>query len=371
MSTTVYTKDPVDYSRSPLFFGPGINIQRYDSPRYPIFEKLAKQQLGYFWTPDEVALTKDRADYLRIPENQKRIFTLNLKYQILLDSVQGRSPGLVFLPFVTCPELEQNIILWESFEMIHSRSYSHIIKNLYPNPNEIFDDVILDSYIQSRATSVVQRYDDFYHAGIRHRNSLLDSPKKKAPIDLKRKLYLAMMSVYILESIRFYVSFACTFAFGENKLMEGSSKIVKLIVRDENVHVALTQSMLKLFRTGKEGDEWARIAQESKPECVKMFKDAMAQEKEWAGYLFRDGSMLGLNERILCSYLEHLTHRRMKAIDLTPDFRSVPNPLTWMNNWVGNSKNVQNAPQETELESYIVGNTNREIDFETLTDMTL
>lgn len=371
MQNTVFVKDQIDYRKEPLFFGSGMNIQRFDSPKYPIFEKLAKQMLGYFWTPEEVGLSKDRSDYQRIPEEQKRIFTSNLSYQILLDSVQGRSVALAFMPFVSNPELEQCLNIWETFELIHSRSYSYIIKNLYAHPDEIFNNVVTNEYIQSRAESVTTAYDSFINTGVEYRHALLSDPSLPAPYELKRKLYIALIGVYILEAIRFYVSFACTFAFAENKLMEGSAKIVKLIARDENIHVALVQNMLKLFRSGAEGEEWAQIAEECTEEAEAMFAEGIEEEKRWARYLFRDGSMIGLNEKVLDSYLEHLGAKRCRAIGLKSPYKRTVNPLGWMSTWVGGARAVQNAPQETVVDNYVVGNTNNNIDYSKFSDFKL
>ena len=236
MAKSVFNKDKnLDQMKQPMFFGDDLQVQQYSDMKYPIFDKLNQQQLGYFWRPEEISLQKDRNDYQDLSEQQKFIFTSNLKYQTMLDSVQGRGPCLAFLPFVTNPELEGCIVTWDFMETIHSRSYTHIIKNLYANPNEVFDTILEDDRIEKRAESVTKTYDDLINLGYQwHLN------KDKVDLqELKKKMYLAMVSVNILEGLRFYVSFACSFAFGELKLLEGSAKIISFIARDESQHLEM------------------------------------------------------------------------------------------------------------------------------------
>ena len=261
----------VDFTKQPMFFGEDLQIQRYDDMKYPIFDKLNQQQLGYFWRPEEISLQKDRNDYAQLSEQQKFIFTANLKYQTMLDSVQGRGPCLAFLPFVSLPEIEGCIVTWDFIETIHSRSYTYIIKNLYSQPGEVFDTIIQDEKIEKRAESVTKTYDDLIKMGYQ---CTIDKSKVDM-YELKKKLYLAMVSVNILEGLRFYVSFACSWAFAELKKMEGNAKIIKLIARDENLHLASTQMMLKLLR--KEDPDFEQIAKETEEECIQMFVDAVDQ----------------------------------------------------------------------------------------------
>ena len=365
---TVFNQNEVDAKTQPMFFGKPLGIQRYDTFKYPIFEKLTQQQLGYFWKPEEISLQKDRSDYQKLRPEQKHIFTSNLKYQILLDSVQGRGPGMAFAPYCSLPELEGCLKAWEFMEMIHSRSYTHIIKNLYPDPSEVFDTILTDEKILERAKTVTSAYNEFINAAHEYDNgNTWQHANEDVPTalinryDLKRKLYRAMANVNILEGIRFYVSFACSFAFGELKQMEASAKIISLIARDESQHLVISQNILKNWRNGDDPD-MIKIAEEQKPWLIETFKLAVDQEKAWAEYLFKDGSMIGLNEKLLGNYVEWIANRRMKAVGLDPiyDIPAKNNPLPWTEHWL-NSKSVQVAPQETEITSYIVGNVNQDM----------
>ena len=225
--TKVFNRKSVDWTKQPMFFGDEPNTQRFDQQKYPVFEKLNQQQLGFFWRPEEVYLQKDRNDYNLLSDEQKHIFTSNLKYQTLLDSVQGRGPCLAFLPFCSLPELESMLVAWDFSETIHSRSYTYIMKNVYSNPTEVLDTIVKTPQIMKRAETVTEAYDKFIEYS--HKYHLMGEGERK---ELKRLLYLTLVNVNILEGIRFYVSFACSFAFGELKLMEGSAKIISLIARD-------------------------------------------------------------------------------------------------------------------------------------------
>ena len=365
---TVFNKSHVDTKSQPMFFGAPLGVQRYDEYKYPVFDKLTTQMLGYFWRPEEVSLQKDRADYQSLRPEQKHIFTSNLKYQILLDSVQGRGPGMAFAPYCALPELEGAMNVWQFMEMIHSRSYTYIIKNVYPNPAEVFDTILDDEKILKRANSVTASYDDFindaqeYGQGRMWEKDWKDSPSSQWTIhELKRKLYRAVANVNILEGIRFYVSFACSFAFGELKLMEGSAKIISLISRDENQHLVLTQNILKNWMNGDD-PEMKQIADEERNNVIGMFKNAVEEEKEWAEYLFSGGSMIGLNDKLLNQYVEWIANKRMKALGIDPIYDQPlrNNPLPWTQHWIS-SKGLQVAPQETEVESYVVGGIKQDI----------
>ena len=366
---TVFNSNVVETKKQPMFFGAPLGVQRYDEFKYPVFEKLTQQQLGYFWRPEEVSLQKDRADYQELRPEQKHIFTSNLKYQILLDSVQGRAPGMAFSPYCSLPELEACMSVWGFMEMIHSRSYTYIIKNVYPDPSEVFDTILNDTKILQRANSVTRAYDEFinyaqvYGQSNNWRPDWRGSPSTEWTIyDLKKTLYRAVANVNILEGIRFYVSFACSFAFGELKLMEGSAKIISLIARDENQHLVLTQQILKNWASGVDDPDMKKIAREEKKNVVEMFKNAVEEEKEWAEYLFKDGTMIGLNDKLLHQYVEWIANKRMKALGLDPiyDIPLKNNPLPWTQHWIS-SKGLQVAPQETEVESYVVGGIKQDV----------
>ena len=359
---TVFNKEEVETKKQPMFFGKPLGVQRYDSFKYPVFDRLTTQMLGYFWRPEEVSLQKDRSDYQSLRPEQKHIFTSNLKYQILLDSVQGRGPGMAFAPYCALPELESAMNVWQFMEMIHSKSYTYIIKNVYPDPSEVFDTILNDERILDRAKSVTRAYDEFINEAHQWDQSNLwkdgwenSQAKDFALHELKRKLYRAVANVNILEGIRFYVSFACSFAFGELKLMEGSAKIISLISRDENQHLVLTQNIMKNWMNGDD-PEMQEIAKEERNNVIAMFKNAVEEEKEWAEYLFSGGSMIGLNNKLLNQYVEWIANKRMKALGIDPVYDQPlrNNPLPWTQHWIS-SKGLQVAPQETEVESYVVG----------------
>mgnify|MGYP000263460454 CR=1 FL=1 len=349
----------LDATKQQMFFGPDLAVQRYDTFKYPVFDRLAQQQLGFFWRPEEVSLQKDRNDFNELTPEQKFIFTSNLKYQTMLDSVQGRAPAEAFGPIVSLPELENWIETWSFSETIHSRSYTHIIRAIMNEPGVVFDEIMKTDEIIQRATSVSEHYDElikYSQAYLLHGEGKHEFNNEKLDVSLyglKRLLYLTIMSVNILEAIRFYVSFACSFAFAERKVMEGNAKIIKLIARDEALHLTGTQHMINLMKDGKDDPDMKKIAKECKSEVIQMFKDAARQEKEWAEYLFRDGSMIGLNAEILKQYLEYITNVRMSALNMKPIFKQNTNPLPWLNHWL-DSDNVQVAPQETEITSYLV-----------------
>ena len=365
---TVFNTDKVDTTKGQMFFGPPLGVQRYDKFKYPIFDKLTKNQLGFFWRPEEVSLQNDRSDYQKLNATQKHIFTSNLKYQILLDSVQGRAPGMAFAPYCSLPELEGCMNIWQTMEMIHSRSYTHIIKNVYPDPSEVFDTILDDDKILQRAQSVTRAYDDFINDAHRYDTSNWWRPDwQGSPTveyeknSLKRKLYRAVANVYILEGIRFYVSFACSFAFGELKLLEGSAKIIGLIARDESQHMTVSQNILNKWKLGDD-PEMVTIAQEEEQNVYNMFKESVEEEKSWAEYLFKDGSIIGLNEKLLQNYVEWTANRRLKSIGLKPiyDNPMSNNPLPWTQHWLS-SKGMQVAPQETEVESYLIGSIKQDV----------
>lgn len=366
MSYETFRKEQNDPLKEPIFFGNSVNVARFDQQKHSIFEKLTEKQISFFWRPEEVDLSKDRIDFQKLSEPEKHIFTSNLKYQTLLDSVQGRSPSIAFLPICSLSEFELWIDSWVFFESIHSRSYTHIMRNVYNDPSPIFDDITLNPQIIKRAVDVSKYYDDLIFATQVWQTQgegtfILDNVSHNITLrELKKKLYLCMQSVNALEAIRFYVSFACTFAFSERQLMEGSGKILRLIARDENLHLTSTQHVINLWRSGKDDPEMAEIAKELEEEATQIFLSAVEQEKEWADYLFKDGSMIGLNAEILKQYVDYIANQRMSAIGLGSPFEVTSNPIPWINNYLS-SDNVQVAPQETEISSYLVGQIDSEV----------
>lgn len=367
MLYSTFNETPNNALLEPMFFGQSVNVARYDQQKFEVFEKLIEKQLSFFWRPEEVDVSQDRIDYANLPEHEKHIFISNLKYQTLLDSIQGRSPNVALLPIVSLPELETWIETWSFSETIHSRSYTHIIRNIVNDPSVVFDGIVTNEHILERARDISKYYDDLIRSVALYQllgegtHTVNDKVEVVSLRELKKKLYLCLMSVNILEAIRFYVSFACSFAFAERKLMEGNAKIIKLIARDEALHLVSTQHMLNIMRNGQDDPEMVEIAKELEQECYEMFKDSAEQEKEWAGYLFKDGSMIGLNRDILCKYVEYITNSRMAAVGLKPAFEGAnQNPIPWINAWLS-SDNVQVAPQEVEISSYLIGQIDAEI----------
>jgi ribonucleoside-diphosphate reductase beta chain len=349
-------------------------LQRFETLKYRQFDKLTDKQLGFFWRPEEVDVQRDSKDFKELTPFEQHIFTSNLKRQILLDSVQGRSPNLAFLPLASIPELETWIETWAFNETIHSRSYTHIIRNVYSDPSKIFDELLDIDEIVACARDISKYYDDVIEASQWYQ--LLGAGRhvvngKEVVVDLydlKKKLWLAINSANALEGIRFYVSFACSWAFAELKKMEGNAKIIKLICRDENVHLGATQTLIKILP--QDDPDYAQIRRETRDECTAMFLNAAAQEKDWAKYLFKDGSMIGLNEQLLAQYVDWLTCKRMTAIGLDCGIKPGSNPLPWTQKWIAGA-DVQVAPQETEITTYVIGGTKQDVTTDTFKGFSL
>jgi len=372
MTYTTFNQTPNNALLEPMFLGNSVNVSRYDQQRYIAFEKLIEKQLSFFWRPEEVDVSKDRADWQGLTDSEKHIFISNLKYQTLLDSMAARSVNAVLLPLVSLPEVETWVETWAFSETIHSRSYTHILRNLFTNPGEIFDDIIVNPAILKRATSIAKYFDDvilttqllqsqgegtYEVEGANSEKRMVEVSTRK----LKERLYLAVCSVNALEAIRFYVSFACSFAFAERELLEGNAKIIKLIARDEALHLTGTQHILNNWKSGKDDPEMKIISEELRDEGLQIFLDVVEQEKEWAQYLFKDGSMIGLNADILNQYIEYISNQRLTAIGFDAPYDIKSNPLPWMNAYLV-SDNVQVAPQETEISSYLVGQVDSSVD---------
>lgn len=363
------------HTKRKMFFDESVDIQRYDIHKYKQFDKLTETQIGFFWVPQEVDLMADVKDFKNLSDNDKHIFTSNLKRQILLDSVQGRSPNLTFLPIVSIPEIETWIETWSFFETIHSRSYTHIIRNVYSNPSEVFDEMMSIKEIVSCAESISENYDKLIEMISWYK--LLGEGKhrvngKELVVDLyqiKKQFWLTLMSINILEGVRFYVSFACSWAFGEIKKMEGNAKIIKFIARDENVHLAFTQQALKLLP--QDDADFVKIAKECEQQSIDMYIAAINQEKSWADYLFKNGSMIGLNAELLKQYVDWIAAKRMQAVGLKAPYQApTSNPLPWTQKWIAGSE-VQDAPQEVSITSYIVGGVKQDIDDSVLASLKL
>lgn len=347
--------DKIDNMKSKMFLDDSgtVSIARYDRVKYKVFDRLTEQQLGYFWRPQEIELSKDSKDFRQLTPNEQHIFTSNIKRQIVLDSVQGRAPSIAFLPICSLPELENWIQTWVFSETIHSRSYSHLIRNVYTNPSKVFDEIMDIVEIVDCAKDISKYYDDLIHC-----NNAATSKDPVPMMEHKKSLWLALNAVNALEGIRFYVSFACSWAFAELKKMEGNAKIIKFIARDEGLHLASTQTMLKLLP--KEDPDFVQIKEDCEQEVYDMFKSVIDQEKKWSEYLFKDGSLIGLNVELLNDYVEYIANSRMESIGLKPFFKNRPNPLPWTQKWIS-GKETQVAPQEAELTTYTIGEVKMDI----------
>lgn len=377
MSNSVFdSHNRANHTEALAFLDPngGVTTQRYETMKYRSIDKLTDKQLGFFWRPEEVDLTKDTKDFKNLSADEKKIFTDVLSRAVLLDSVQGRSPTLAFLPIVSLPEIEAWIQAWAFSEMIHSRSYTHIIRNVYSNPSEVFDVIMDNQEIVDCADDITKNYDElidlsrwFLLLGEGHHTV----NGKTVSIDLyeiKKALYKTIMSVNILEGVRFYSAFATIWAFAENKKMEGSAKILKLICRDENLHLASTQSLLKLLP--KDDPDYAKIAVEEREACVKLFVDAAEQEKKWARYVFENRALIGLNANLLCEYVEWTTNKRMTAVGLPTHYKTGSNPLPWTQKWIAGSE-VQMAPQQVQIAMYTIGSVNQDVTTDTFKGFSL
>jgi len=348
----------------------GPKIARYDQIKYPRIERMLRSQIGFYWVPEEIDLTQDRNDFRRLSESDQHIFTSNLYRQIVLDTEQSKSPSTAFLPLATLPEVEAFIEAWSFFESIHNRSYSHIIRNIYSNPSEVFDKVLDIDEVVDCAESISYYYNELERHNVEWaRTGIVTYEHKKA-------IWRALVAVNALEGLRFYVSFACSWNFAQLKKMMGNANIIRLICRDENVHLMFTQYLLNVLP--RDDKDFAKIRDELEGECVSIYQDVVEQEKQWAGYLFKHGSMIGLNERIACQYIEWLCNKRMPAINLRSPYKgkdgATSNPLPWTEQWIS-SKDVQNANQENENTSYVIGglkpdsnkvNVEKDFDFERL-----
>ena len=368
MKYSTFNRTPNDALLEPMFFGQNVNVSRFDQQKYTFFEKLTERQLSFFWRPEEIDATQMMSEFNTLTENEQHIFISNLKYQTLLDSVQGRSPNVALLPIVSLPELETWVETWSFFETIHSRSYTHIIRNSFTNPAEVLDDIVRNNHIIARAKDIARYYDDLIiktqlYQSQGEGNYKIEGQDVKVNIrELKKSLWLCMNSIYALEAIRFYVSFACSFAFGERELLDANARIIKLISRDEALHMSGTQFIINTWKKGIDDPEMGEIVEEMKEEGRQIFLDTMRQEIEWAEYLFEKGSMLGLNKEILTDYLKYISAQRLDGAGFKVDFdHPTSNPIPWINNWL-NSDNVQVAPQEVELTSYLVGQVDSNVD---------
>lgn len=365
MSLTVYNRNNFDFTREYMFMGEKLNVARFDKQRYPLFENINRRMISLYWVPEEISMMEDIRDWNdNMSEGEKHIFTANLKYQTFLDSVQGRSPTQVLLPMASLPEIEGCIETWSFFETIHSRSYSHIIRNVYTDPSVVFDGIMVTPEILKRAETVTSAYEELYNAYMKFE---LGADTTITRRQIKEKLHDCMVAVNVLESVRFYASFACTLAFHKQNKMRGTGNIITLIARDEAEHVNLTRQIYRHWLLGQDDPEMKAICLERKHVVERLFEEAREQEKEWVEYLFQKGSMRGLNDKILVQYLDYITERAMKGMSLDVQLKT-QHPIPWIEDYFSSSGR-QNAPQETENTAYLVGAVNSDLDDDDFSDI--
>lgn len=349
-----------------IFFDGEVPISRFDRVKYNWMRKLTKKQMGFFWQPEEVELSRDAKDFKTLTPAEQHIFTSNLKRQILLDSVQGSAPSEAFGPIASLPEFRNFLKCWEFFEEdIHAWSYQYIIENLYPDASVVFDTIDTIPEIKSCRKDIQKYYDALIECNnnvAQQDDYYLDS------LEHQKALWLALHAVNALEGVRFYVSFACSWAFAELKKMEGNAKIIKFIARDENIHLAFTQQLIRALP--KSDPDFVKIAEECKEECENIFKEVAQQEKDWAKYLFKDGPMLGLNAELLSDFVDHRSWKCANAIGVHYEPKSRENTLPWTAKWIGGSE-VQVAPQETQQTQYTIGGIENDITEGTFKDFIL
>jgi ribonucleoside-diphosphate reductase beta chain len=330
-----------------------VTIQRFEEVKYKKIADFETTARGFFWVPEEVSLTKDANDFKEASDAVKHIFTSNLLRQTALDSLQGRAPSQVFTPVVSLPELEALIYNWSFFETnIHSRSYSHIIRNIYNVPKDVFNTIHDTQEIVSMASSVGKYYDDL------HRLNCLKEiadPTKEAvlePVHIKA-IYMALHASYALEAFRFMVSFATSLAMVENKIFIGNGNIISLILQDELLHKGWTAYLIN--QVVKEDNRFAAIKQECEQEVYQLYMDVIREEKEWAEYLFKFGPVIGLNTNILCDFVDYTAKGALSEIGIKYQ-ASAPKstPIPWFNKHSDTSKK-QTALQENESTNYVIG----------------
>lgn len=362
---TVFNRDAsYDYAQQPMFFGESTSIARYESPKHPSIENLTVQALSFYWRPEEINLTTDSSQFKKLHPRDQRTFTLNLLYQAIMDTVQGSAPSEILGPICSDIGLDTWIQTWTFFETIHSRSYTHIIRNLYNNPTEIFDSVVLDDQIMARAASICKYYDELEIKWTLYSADKIRSIATEEQLyELKKAFYLCLHTINALEAIRFFVSFINTFNFFETqKVMEGNSKIMTFIARDENLHHQGTRYMIKRLQSGEEGPEWIKIAEECRDEATNIFLATNEQEKEWCKYVYQSGAPQGLSVGLVSDYIDYATVPRMNELGLDSSSIVAPkrNPFPWLTKFL-KSNTVQAAPQEVEIGSYLVSQIDNDI----------
>ena len=369
MSKAQYNlKTKTDYLNRKMFLDPAgpVTIQRFEEVKYNKLQKFEQEARGFFWVPEEISLTKDSQDFKDASDTVKHIFTSNLLRQTALDSLQGRGPTQVFTPVCSIPELESLMYNWGFFETnIHSRSYSHIIRNIYNVPKDVFNTIHDTQEIVAMASSVGRYYDDLHKFNcIKEVDSDPDNSPEAGHI---RAIWLALNASYALEAFRFMVSFATSLAMVENKIFIGNGNIIQLILQDEILHKDWTAWLIN--QVVKEDPRFAAAKVECEQEVYQLYMDVIREEKEWADYLFKHGPVIGLNANILRDFVDYTAKNALNEIGIKyqePAPRSTPIP--WFNKHVDTSKK-QTALQENESTNYVIGVMSDSIDYEELPEL--
>ena len=346
MNKSVYDDKKIDFLNEPIFFGKGKNTQRYDILKYPFFDDTNIKMLGQFWQPDEIDVSRDKRDFQTMPENMKNTYTKVLQKLIFLDSVQGRGMLQTFGLVVTNPEFESLVSTWEFFENIHSRSYTHILRSVYDNPTEIFDESFKIKELVELAKDISTKYDDCLNNIVGYLDREYDENLVKPSI-LK-----LLIEINILEGVRFYSGFATIWSMHYSQgLMERTSNILRLICRDENLHLQVTQYLLKLLRDTK-SEGFTELYKKIESNIPGIYERACEQEFEWIDFLFKDSAYLGMSPELAKSYIKYICNRRLKALGFNGLFEGFnKNPIPWVNDYI-NYDSVELRPQETEVYNY-------------------
>lgn len=337
-----------------------VTIQRFEEVKYNKLQKMEQTARGFFWVPEEVSLTKDANDFKEASDAVKHIFTSNLLRQTALDSLQGRGPSQIFTPVVSLPELEALVYNWTFFETnIHSRSYSHIIRNIYNVPKEVFNTIHDTDEIIDMASSVGKYYEKLHQM-----NCAKEAGSQVDEFDHIKAIWLALNASYALEAFRFMVSFATSLAMVENKLFIGNGNIISLILQDELLHKEWTAWLIN--QTVKEDTRFAKAKQECEAEVYQLYADVIREEKEWADYLFKKGSVIGLNANILKDFVDYTANNALKEIGIKyQNAAPKTNPIPWFNKHSDTSKK-QTALQENESTNYVIGVMSDKLDYDDL-----
>ena len=358
-----------DYLHRKMFLDPAgpVTIQRFEEVKYNKIAKFEQEARGFFWVPEEISLTKDAQDFKDASETVRHIFTSNLLRQTALDSLQGRGPSQIFTPVVSLPELEALVYNWTFFETnIHSRSYSHIIRNIYNVPKDVFNTIHDTKEIVDMASSVGKYYDELHRINCHKELSSEMTGMVREEVHIKA-IWLALNASYALEAFRFMVSFATSLAMVENKIFIGNGNIISLILQDEILHKEWTAFLIN--QVVKEDPRFAAVKQECEAEVYAMYQDVIREEKAWADYLFKFGPVIGLNAQILKDFVDYTAAGALKEIGikyLEPAPKSTPIP--WFNKHVDVSKK-QTALQENESTNYVIGVMSDALDYEELPEL--